>query len=114
MRSKEGEFKIQNHSYNIEWGVGKCQLLFVYGYKKRSVKQINATLLIYEVVYKVEFLGLLGPKNHSILGVCEDFEGERNDKITFIYGFVYLLIEARANLLIVVNALDNLGEDVGN
>ena len=84
------------------------------GIKKRSVKQINATLLISEVVYKVEFLGLRGPKNHSILGVCEDFEGERNDKITFIYGFVYLLIEARANLLIVVNALDNLGEDVGN
>ena len=27
------------------------------------------------------------PKNHSILGVCEDFEGERNEEITLLGNF---------------------------
>ncbi len=41
--------------------------------------------LCHEVEEKDVVLGMRSPKNRSLLSVNEDFEGERNDKIHFLF-----------------------------
>jgi len=48
----------------------------------------RATLQHKKIVYFELFLGSRRVKNRSILGVCEDFEVERNAKRAKIYGFL--------------------------
>ena len=48
----------------------------------------RATLQHNKIVYFELFLGSRRAKNRSILGVCEDFEVERNAKRAKVYGFL--------------------------
>ena len=64
------------------------------GYQKKEslaigvVQQVRRTAPeSLEDVSQELFLGPRCPKNHSILGVCEDFEGERNDKRALLDSF---------------------------
>ena len=41
-----------------------------------------------EVEEKDVVLGMRSPKNRSLLGVNEDFEGEHNDKIHFLFSLI--------------------------
>ena len=61
-----------------------------------AIKKISLPILL-EVEEKDVVLGQRSPKNRSLLGVNEDFEGERNDKIHFLFSLnimqcAYLLL----------------------
>ncbi len=44
-------------------------------------RRIDESKILPEYILKVEFQGLRSPKNRSLLGVNEDFEGKRNAEI---------------------------------
>ena len=53
-----------------------------------------------EVEEKDLVLGMQSPKNRSLLGVNEDFEGEHNDKIHFLFSLIACLCATKKSATI--------------